>query len=200
MAVAAAAVEGPIAGTEWERIADDAGDLYFANVATGETSWIAPPEVVAAEAPQPAQDQSAPASEPEAEAQPEPEVDAEAEAKPEPSYYVYDDETKAHAGPFSRLEMVTKGYPTDTLVCLGDGNGGFGEWQDVTELITPPDELPREEDAYREEQGDPGRRGRGGSSTMTRQQSATAAGELFKQSSRNMKARSAVERVSGSPG
>ena len=127
-------------------------------------------------------------------------TEAAAEVDPTTSYYVWDVETAAHVGPFSRLEMVTKGYPTDTLVCLGDGNGGFGEWQDVTELITPPDELPREEDAYREEQGDPGRRGRGGSSTMTRQQSATAAGELFKQSSRNMKARSAVERVSGSPG
>ena len=90
--------------------------------------------------------------------------------------------------------MVTKGYPTDTLVCLGDGNGGFGEWQDVTELITPPDELPREEDTYREL----GRTGR--CSSLTRQQSAEAAALLFKQSSRNVKAQSAAERVVGSPG
>lgn len=41
--------EGRIARTEWERIADQDGSLYFAHVVTGETSWEAPPEVVAAE-------------------------------------------------------------------------------------------------------------------------------------------------------
>jgi hypothetical protein len=117
----------------------------------------------------------------------------EAAAEMDPSYYVWDVETAAHVGPFSRLEMITKGYPTDTLVCLGDGNGGFGEWQDVTELITPPDELPREEDTYREL----GRTGR--CSSLTRQQSAEAAALLFKQSSRNVKAQSAAERVVGCP-
>ena len=117
----------------------------------------------------------------------------EAAAEVDPSYYVWDVETASHVGPFSRLEMVTKGYSTDTLVCLGDGNGGFGEWQDVTELITPPDELPREEDTYREL----GRTGR--CSSLTRQQSAEAAALLFKQSSRNVKAQSAAERVVGCP-
>lgn len=40
---------GPIAGTAWERIPDEGGDLYFMNVETGETTWDIPDEVTAAE-------------------------------------------------------------------------------------------------------------------------------------------------------
>ena len=50
--VAAVAVEGPVAGTPWERVADEDGDLYFNHTGTGETTWDTPEEVIAAEAAQ----------------------------------------------------------------------------------------------------------------------------------------------------
>jgi hypothetical protein len=46
------AVEGPIAGTPWERVADADGDLYFNHTGTAETTWDTPEEVTAAEAAQ----------------------------------------------------------------------------------------------------------------------------------------------------
>ena len=64
----AAPTEGPIPGTDWERIADGDGDLYFSN-SVMETTWEAPAEVTAAEAPGAA----APVEEPIEE--PEPEID-----------------------------------------------------------------------------------------------------------------------------
>jgi rhodanese-related sulfurtransferase len=44
-----AAVEGPIAGTEWERLVSDEGDLYFHHTVNGEVTWEVPPEVKAVE-------------------------------------------------------------------------------------------------------------------------------------------------------
>ena len=46
---AAQPTAGPIAGTDWERLPDEAGDLYFYNASTGDTTWDTPPEVAAAE-------------------------------------------------------------------------------------------------------------------------------------------------------
>eukprot|EP01044_Picomonas_judraskeda_P036797 COSAG03_NODE_16404_length_403_cov_0.312500_1_plen_89_part_01 len=42
---------GPIAGTVWELVPDEDGDLYFNNVETGETTWDEPAEVTAAREP-----------------------------------------------------------------------------------------------------------------------------------------------------
>ena len=39
---------GPIAGTVWELVPDEDGDLYFNNMETGETTWDEPAEVAAA--------------------------------------------------------------------------------------------------------------------------------------------------------
>ena len=41
---------GPIAGTVWELVPDEDGDLYFNNNETGETTWDEPAEVAAARA------------------------------------------------------------------------------------------------------------------------------------------------------
>ena len=107
-------------------------------------------------------------------------------------YYVWDDETEMHAGPFTRLELVEKDLPAGTSVCTGDGSGRFSEWQDVTDFITPTHAQPRVEEAYWSAANVPyGQRGR------TRQQSAAMAAQLRKQSSVNEKAKGAASRAVG---
>ena len=107
-------------------------------------------------------------------------------------YYVWDDETEMHTGPFTRLELERKDLSVGTSVCTGDGAGGFHEWQDVTDFITPTHAQPRVEEAYRSAVNVPyGQRG------LTRQQSAAMAAQLRKQSSVNEKAKAAASKAVG---
>ena len=104
-------------------------------------------------------------------------------------YFVWDEETQQHSGPFTRSQMVEKALPDGTNVCISDGKGGFGVWQDVTELIAPPHQMPREEEAYRD--------GSYGAAELTRQESAAAAARLRKQSSVNERAKAVASRMGG---
>jgi hypothetical protein len=102
--------------------------------------------------------------------------------------YLWDDERGSHTGPFSRVEIAEKVLPAGTFVCISDGKGGFHEWQDVTDFVSPPHEQPREEDKYN------------GSESLTRVQSAAAAARLRRESSVNVKAKAAASRTVGGGG